>query len=154
MTPAVDALDGLGISYELRSYEPPTDAEGYGLHAAAALGLDPADVFKTLMVDLGSLLGVCVVPVTHNLSLKAAATALGSKKASMATVAQAQRSSGYTVGGISPLGQRRPRHTVVDDTATQRDFVWVSGGKRGLEIGLRPADLIRATGATTAAIRA
>lgn len=155
MTPAVLALEKAGIDHVPAPYDHDPGAESYGLEAADALGLDPATVFKTLMVTLdGGPLAVCVVPVTHQLSLKAAARALGAKKATMADVEQAQRATGYLVGGISPLGQKKRHATAVDATALDHAQVWVSGGKRGLDVGLAPTDLIALTGAVTADLRA
>ncbi len=157
MTPAVNLLDSLGISYELVSYDHDPGAASYGTEAADVLGLDPDSVFKTLLVELTGgerpgELAVAVVPVSGMLNLKGAAKALGAKKASMADPAAAERSSGYVVGGISPLGQRTTLRTVIDELAEVLDEMHVSGGKRGLEIRLAPADLITATNAIVADI--
>lgn len=122
------------------------------MEAAEALGIAPEKVFKTLMVEVEGRLAVGVVPVSGNLDLKAFAMALGAKKASMADPAAAERRTGYVLGGISPLGQRQSSPTVVDVSALDLGTMLVSGGKRGLDVELAPADLIRLTAAVTAAI--
>jgi len=122
------------------------------MEAADALGLDPAKVFKTLMVDVDGRLAVGIVPVSGSLDLKALAAALGGKKAAMADPAIAQRRTGYVLGGISPLGQRQPSPAVLDESAVGQATILVSGGRRGLDIELDPAELIRLTGAVTARI--
>lgn len=116
--------------------------------------MDPAKVFKTLLVDVDGSLAVGVVPVNGNLDLKSIAAALGGKKAAMADPAAAQRRTGYVLGGISPLGQRQASPTVIDASALQLESMLVSGGRRGLDIELAPADLIRLTRAVTAPIAA
>jgi len=152
-TPATVALTQAGISFTVHPYEhDPSTALGYGLEAAAAIGVVPEQVFKTLCAYVDGQLCVGVVPVSGKLDMKALATALGGKKAQMAPPADAERSSGYVVGGISPVGQRKALPTVVDETAQLYDVVYVSGGRRGLDIGLAPADLVRVTGAVVAAI--
>ena len=131
-------------------------AESFGDEAVAALaereGVQPGQILKTLVVAMPSGLGVAVLPVPSKLSLKAAAAALGAPKATMADPAAAQRSSGYVVGGISPLGQRKPLPTVVDSSALQWDRVLCSAGKRGWDVSLSPQDLVRLTNAVTADI--
>jgi Cys-tRNA(Pro)/Cys-tRNA(Cys) deacylase len=151
-TPATVALDRAGVTYSRHPYEHDPAATSYGLEAAAALGVDPAQVFKTLLVDTGSTLAVGVVPVDGQLDLKAVASALGVKSVTMADPAAAERSTGYVVGGISPVGQKRTVPTVLDDTAYGFGTVYVSGGRRGFDIGLSPADLARVTGALRARI--
>ncbi|AKT51899.1 Cys-tRNA(Pro) deacylase [Arsenicicoccus sp. oral taxon 190] len=151
-TPATTALDRAGVRYQVRAYEHDPAAPSYGLEAAAALGVDPARVLKTLLVDTGAGLAVGIVPVDRQLDLKALATALHVKRVTMADPAAAQRSSGYVVGGISPLGQKRPLPTVVHAAALGHDTVLVSGGRRGLDVELTPTDLITLTRATTADI--
>ncbi len=136
----------------LHPYTHDPAAPSYGTEAAQALGMDPARVFKTLMVDVEGRLAVGIVPVSGTLDLKAIAAALGAKKAAMADPAAAQRRTGYVLGGISPLGQRLPSPTVLDSSALALATVLVSGGRRGLDIELAPADLIRLTSAVTAAI--
>lgn len=151
-TPATVALDRAGISYETRPYTHDPSAPSYGLEAAEALGVEPARVFKTLLVDTDQGLGVGIVPVDTTLDLKAVAAALGVKKATMADPKVAERTTGYVVGGISPIGQRKALPTVVDESALAYDTVLVSGGKRGLDLELAPADLLTVTRGTTAPI--
>jgi Cys-tRNA(Pro)/Cys-tRNA(Cys) deacylase len=133
-------------------------AESFGEEAAQELalaqGIDPAQVFKTLVIALPKGLGAAVLPVPSKLSLKAAAAALGVAKATMAERAAAERSTGYVLGGISPFGQRKPLPTVVDSSALDWDRVLCSAGKRGWDIAVHPADLISLTKAVTADIRA
>ncbi|MFE6509517.1 Cys-tRNA(Pro) deacylase [Nocardioides sp. NPDC057767] len=151
-TPATVALTQAGIDYTLHPYEHDPRAESYGLEAAEALGVEPARVFKTLMASLDGKLVVGIVPVTGQLDLKALARALGGSKAQMAEVSAAERATGYVAGGISPVGQKRPHPTVVDESATTYETVYVSGGRRGLDLELAPTDLIKITGAATAPI--
>jgi len=151
-TPATLALTRAGVPFTTHAYDHDPAAGSYGLEAAEALGLDPASVFKTLLADLDGELVVGIVPVAGLLDLKALAAALGGKKATMADPAVAQRVTGYVVGGISPLGQKRSLRTVLDDSARGQDTVYVSGGRRGLDLGLAPADLVRLTAATVAPI--
>ncbi|GAB3871517.1 Cys-tRNA(Pro) deacylase [Terrabacter terrigena] len=151
-TPATVALDRAGIAYTKHPYDHDPSAPSYGLEAAEALGAEPAQVFKTLLVDTGTGLGVGVVPVDGQLDLKAVAAALGAKSVTMADPAAAERSTGYVVGGISPVGQKRALPTVLDETAYGFDVVFVSGGRRGFDIGLSPADLATVTGAVRARI--
>jgi Cys-tRNA(Pro)/Cys-tRNA(Cys) deacylase len=151
-TPATIALHKAGVEFTVHSYDHDPAAESYGLEAATALGLDPREVFKTLLVDAGGTLAVAVVPVDRQLDLKAVAAALGAKKVSMADPAAAERATGYVVGGISPVGQKRRLPTVLDASALDHDKIYVSGGRRGLDIGLSPAALAKVTTATTAPI--
>ncbi|HET8767821.1 Cys-tRNA(Pro) deacylase [Phycicoccus sp. M110.8] len=151
-TPATTTLTRLGVAYDLHPYEHDPAAPSYGLEAAEALGVPPAHVFKTLLVQGERGLAVGVVPVDRTLDLKAVAAALGLKKVSMADPAAAERSTGYVVGGISPVGQKRPLPTVVDESAASLDRVYVSGGRRGLDLSLDPADLVRVTGGSFAPI--
>ena len=151
-TPATSALTAAGVAYTVRGYEHDPSTTAYGLEAAEALGVDPARVFKTLLVDTGSALAVAIVPVDRQLDLKAVSDALGAKKASMADPARAERSTGYVVGGISPIGQKRALRAVLDESALTHDTVLVSGGRRGLDLELSPQDLARVTGARTAPI--
>lgn len=155
-TPATLALDAAAVAYTTHAYDHDPAAASYGAEAADALGVDPARVFKTLLVDTGrggsDSLAVAIVPVAGPLDLKAAATALGAKKLRMADPSDAQRRTGYVLGGISPLGQRHRSPTLLDASASAWGTVFVSGGRRGLEIELAPADLARVTGAVTAPI--
>ena len=152
-TPATLALSRAGIAFEVHAYEHDPAAESYGEEAARVLNLDQERVFKTLFVSLDGRLCVGIVPVSSRLDLKAVAAALGGKAATMADPADAERASGYVVGGISPLGQRRQHPTVLDDSALAFPTVFVSGGRRGLDVELSPADLVAMTSAVTAPIR-
>lgn len=153
MTPAVTAAKRAGISFELHQYQHDPGAESYGLEAAEALELPPAQVFKTLVAVLDDgRLAVGLVPVERSLDLKALAAALGAKKASMAPVADAERATGYVAGGISPLGQRKRLPMVLDASAQGQPAVYVSAGRRGLEISLAPDALQRLTGAVLATV--
>src|SRR5688572_20913700 len=149
-TPATVALTAAGVAFTQHAYEHDPTARSFGLEAAEVLGLPAEQVFKTLVVDTGTGLAVAVVPVAGSLDLKATAAAFGVKRVSMADPAAVQRSSGYVVGGISPVGQKRALPTVVDESAEVFDVVYVSGGRRGLDLGLSPADLLRVTGAVVA----
>ena len=148
-TPATVALARAGIEFRLHEYTHDPRAESYGLEAAEALGLDPARVFKTLMASVDGRLAVAVVPVSGQLDLKALARALGASRATMAEVAVAERATGYVAGGISPVGQRRRHPTVLDATALDHPTVFVSAGRRGLDLEISPADLVRITEAIT-----
>lgn len=151
-TAATTALAALGVAFTPHPYEHQAGAESYGLEAATALGVATDRVFKTLLVDLGGRLGVAVLPVSAMLDLRAAAAALGAKSAVMADPKLAERRTGYVVGGISPVGQRTASPTVVDESATAHATVFVSGGRRGFDIELAPADLVAATGGVLAPI--
>ena len=153
-TPAVRTLDQARVGYSLHEYDPAEGAEGhgYGEVAVAALGADPAQVFKTLVARVDGALTVAVVPVSGTLDLKALAAAAGGRKAAMADPADAERTTGYVLGGISPLGQRKALPTVVDESALGFATVMVSAGRRGLQVELPPAELVRLTRARTAPI--
>ncbi len=158
-TPAVAALIAAAVDYELLPYEHRPGEHAFGDEAVRALtgsGLVPEQIFKTLLISLdrGSDLAVAVIPVPATLSLKAAAAALGRAKATMADPAAAERSSGYVVGGISPLGQRKRLPTVIDSSALTWERILCSAGKRGLQMALAPGDLIGLTNAVTAPITA
>jgi Cys-tRNA(Pro)/Cys-tRNA(Cys) deacylase len=163
-TPATVLLSSSGTPHTLHTYDHDPRAAGsgagYGIEAATALGVDPGRVLKTLVVSVQDggasrdQLAVAVLPVTSRLDLKALAAARGGRRASMAEQALAQRATGYVVGGISPLGQRRTLPTVVDACALDHATVYVSGGRRGLEVELSPRSLVALTGATTAVITA
>ena len=151
-TPATAVLTAAGVPFVLHPYSHDPSAPSYGAEAAQALGIDPERVFKTLMVEVEGRLAVGVVPVSGSLDLKAFASAMGAKKATMADPAAAERRTGYVLGGISPLGQRQSSPTVIDHSALALETMLVSGGKRGMDIEMAPADLIRLTGAITAPI--
>ncbi len=152
-TPALVALAAAGVPHTAHPYEhDPASDVGYGLEAAQLLGVPPEQVFKTLMTAVDGRLTVAVVPVTGQLDLKALAAAVGGKKAAMAPKPDAERATGYVVGGISPLGQKTAHPTVVDETVYLFDTVFVSGGRRGLDVELGPDDLVRLTAATVADI--
>jgi Cys-tRNA(Pro)/Cys-tRNA(Cys) deacylase len=152
-TPAVKALDRAKVAYSLHPYDADAHGEvGYGEAAVAALGSDPRQVFKTLVTRVDGALTVAVVPVAGQLDLKALAAAVGGRKAAMADPADAERATGYVRGGISPLGQRKALPTVVDESALAFPTVMVSAGRRGLQVELPPAELVRLTRARTAPI--
>lgn len=151
-TPATLALSALGIAFTLHPYEHDPAAPSYGLEAAAVLGVDPARVFKTLLADVDGSLVVGIVPVSGQLDLKALASAVSGKRATMADPAVAERKTGYVVGGISPIGQRTRLPTVLDASALDQETVFVSGGRRGLDIELEPARLRDAVAAVIAPI--
>lgn len=153
MTPAVRAAEAAGIRFSLHEYEHDPAAASYGREAVERLGLEPGSVFKTLVAKLdGNRLAVAIVPVDRQLDLKALAAALGAKRAALAEVAEAERATGYVAGGISPLGQRRRLPVVLDAAAMDWPRVFVSAGRRGLEIGLAPDDLARVSDAVVAGI--
>ena len=155
MTPAVNAATKAGVAVKVHEYHHDPANTNFGMEAAEALQLDPARVFKTLLVALNGdvrRLAVGVVPVTGQLDLKAIAAACNAKKAEMADPAVAQRATGYLLGGISPLGQKKRLPTVVDHSANGFDTVFVSGGRRGLDIEIAPADLVRLCAAKVATI--
>ena len=152
ITPATLALTAAGIRFTGHSYVHDPSATNFGLEAAEALSLNPEQVFKTLLADVDGRLVVGIVPVTGKLDLKALAAVVGGKKAAMADPAVAQRKTGYVVGGISPIGQKSAHPTVLDETAELFDSVFVSGGRRGFDIELAPADLVAVTSAVVAAI--
>lgn len=151
-TPATVALAAAGVEFTSHVYEHDPRAASYGLEAAEALGVPPERVFKTLLARVDDRLAVAVVPVGGQLDLKALARALDGSKAVMADPAAAERATGYVVGGISPVGQKRPHPTVVDSSALDHPTVFVSGGRRGLDLELPPADLVRITEAITGPI--
>jgi Cys-tRNA(Pro)/Cys-tRNA(Cys) deacylase len=151
-TPATVALDRAGVAYSVHTYEHDPHAASFGMEAAEALGLEPATVFKTLLASADGALVVAVVPVTGQLDLKALAAAAGAKRAAMADPAVAERTTGYVVGGISPLGQRKRLRTVIDVSARDLPTMYVSGGRRGADLGLAPGDLARLLDATFAPI--
>jgi Cys-tRNA(Pro)/Cys-tRNA(Cys) deacylase len=151
-TPATVALAAAGIPFTAHSYEHDPANRNFGEEAATVLAVDPEQVFKTLVADVDGGLVVAIVPVTGKLDLRALAAAVGGKHAAMADPPRAQRKTGYIVGGISPIGQKNPLPTVLDETAELFDTVFVSGGKRGFDLELAPADLIAVTSALIAPI--
>jgi Cys-tRNA(Pro)/Cys-tRNA(Cys) deacylase len=151
-TPATVALVAAGIAFTAHHYSHDPANTNFGLEAASALGIDPEQVFKTLLADVDGVLVVAIVPVTGMLDLKALATAVGGKKATMALPAFAERKTGYIVGGISPIGQKNAHTTVLDETAELFDTIFVSGGRRGFDVELAPADLLAVTNGSPAAI--
>ena len=151
-TPAIAALLRAQVAHTVHPYHHDPNTTAFGDEVVQALGLDPDRVFKTLVAAVDGNLVVGIVPVSRQLDLKGLAAAIGGKKAQLAKVADAERSSGYVAGGISPLGQRKPLPTVIDETAELFDTIMVSAGKRGLQVELSPADLIRLCGAAVADI--
>ena len=151
-TPATIALSRAGVKHALHPYSHDPSSSSYGEEAAVALGVPAERVFKTLLADVDGRLVVAVVPVSGSLDLKALAEAVSGKRAAMADVALAERATGYVAGGISPLGQRKKLPTVVDTSALDFPTIYVSGGRRGLDVELSPSDLMSLTSATAAAI--
>ena len=152
VTPAIRALEAAGVPFTLHEYEHDPSARSFGLEAAEALGVDPDQVFKTLLVTADGAQAVGIVPVTCSLSLKAMGAALGRKRVEMCDPAVAQRVTGYVLGGISPFGQKKRLPSVIDETCELYDTIYVSGGRRGLDLGVAPADLVRLLDATVADI--
>jgi Cys-tRNA(Pro)/Cys-tRNA(Cys) deacylase len=138
------------VTFTAHDYAHDPRSDSFGLEAAEELGLDPDRVYKTLIASADGALVVAVVPVSGMLDLKALARALGASKAAMADVRAAERATGYVAGGISPFGQKRQHRTVVDETVELWDTVFVSGGRRGLDLEIAPADLVKVTGAIVA----
>ena len=153
MTPAVDTAKRAKIAFTLHEYDHDPGSSAYGMEAVEKLGLNPAEVFKTLVAALqGGELVVAVVPVSTMLNLKALAKAAGAKKAAMADASAVSRSSGYVLGGVSPLGQKRALRTFIDSSAESLSVMYVSAGRRGLEIALSPQDLHSLTRARFASL--
>ena len=152
MTPAINQAKKAGIPFRIHEYEHDPAAESYGLEAAEKLGVEPARVFKTLVADADGRLVVGIVPVSAQLNLKALAAATATKRAEMADMAAAERATGYVAGGISPLGQKKRLSTILDSSAGAFATIFVSAGRRGLEIELAPADLIKLCTGKMAAI--
>jgi len=150
-TPATQALDRAGVTYTLHLYDYVPAPGRIGLQAAAGLGVDPGQVLKTLMTVVDGQALCAVLPSDREASLKLLARAVGGKTAQMMTPAAAERATGYKVGGISPLGQRRPAPVLVEASVLDLAQVFVNGGRRGLQIRLAPRDLITVLSAQTAA---
>jgi Cys-tRNA(Pro)/Cys-tRNA(Cys) deacylase len=151
-TPATLALARAGIAFTAHAYEHDPRAAAFGLEAAEKLGLDPDRVYKTLLASIDGALAVGIVPVALQLDLKALAHVLGGKRAEMADPAVAERKTGYVVGGISPIGQKTELPTVLDESAILAEKIFVSGGRRGLDLELAPDDLLAVTGGRYGAI--
>ena len=155
MTPAIDLVKQQAVPYQVHHYQHDTASASYGLEAAEKLGLNPAQVFKTLVLQLdGKQLAVALLPVNQQLSMKLVAKALGAKKAEMANAGDVMRSTGYVLGGVSPLGQKKVLPTLIDSSATQFSTIYVSAGKRGLEIELAAADLAKLLNANFVSVQA
>jgi Cys-tRNA(Pro)/Cys-tRNA(Cys) deacylase len=154
LTPAIRALDAAGVPFTVHEFEHRPGARDYGREAADELGVEHDQVFKTLVVVADGSLAVAIVPVSCQLSLKAVAAALGAKRAELCDPERAERTTGYVVGGISPFGQRRRLVTVIDETCELYEIVFVSGGRRGLDLGIAPDDLIAVLAAIVAPITA
>lgn len=151
-TPAIAALERAGVDFEITEYEPDPAADGHGDALVTATGLDPSRAAKTLVALVDDRPVVAIVPIARDLDLKALARSAGGKRAMMARPDEAERWTGSVLGGIAPLGHRRQLPVHLDVSLTEADVVHVSGGRRGLELSLHPADLERVTGATTGSI--
>ena len=152
MTPAIRSLEAAGVEFRVLAYERGESRRDFGREAAEALGLDPDQVFKTLVVTADGSEAVAIVPVTRTVGLRAVGTALGAKRVAMCDPDRAQRVTGYVLGGISPFGQKKRLRTVIDETSALFDTIYVSGGKRGVDVEIHTADLIMLTEAVVAAI--
>ena len=154
LTPAIKIVSKAGIWHFVHEYEHDPYADSYGQEAAEKLGIPAARVFKTLRVSTADkTLAVGIVPVSAMLNLKQLARALGVKKVTMADAADVERSTGYVLGGVSPIGQKKKLDTILDESALKFSSIHVSAGRRGLEIELNPVDLLSLTNARTAPIR-
>jgi Cys-tRNA(Pro)/Cys-tRNA(Cys) deacylase len=153
-TPATQALDRAGVAYTLAAYDYDSSADRVGLQAAQALGAPASEVLKTLIVKVDGKPACVVLASDREVGMKKLAAALGGKSAEMASVAEAERITGYRVGGVSPFGQKKRLPTVVDAQAAAQPAAFVNGGQRGLQVRISPADLVRALGATVAAVAA
>lgn len=150
MTPATKLLKANNIDFSIHEYEHDANVKSFGLEAAEKLNLRVEEVFKTLLVTDEKNYFVAILPVHHQLNLKKVAQAVGAKKLKMSDPKDAERLTGYLVGGISPVGQKKRLKTVIDQSAQQLEKLYVSGGKRGLDIGLKPQDLAKVLSATFA----
>jgi len=154
MTPAINLLRKRKIDHSIHEYLHDASSESFGLEAADKLGINPQRVFKTLVVNLDKgQMAVGIVPVSSMLNMKRMAKACGAKKATMASPVEVERATGYVLGGVSPVGQKKRLKTIIDDSATDFDTVFVSAGKRGMDIELKPGDLSRLLSASYAEIR-
>ena len=153
-TPATRMLDSARVDYRLHSYDYDPAADNIGQAAAAALGIAAARMFKTLMIELDGKPACAILPADHELSMKKLAAALGGKHATMLAVAQAERITGYHVGGISPFGQKKRVPVAIDASALEHATVYCNGGQRGLQVELAPQEIVRVLGATVAQIAA
>jgi len=152
MTPAINIAKKSKIAFTIHEYEHDTTAQSYGKEAAEKLGVEPKQVFKTLVVSDGKIFGVGIIPVMQRLNLKQMAKAIGAKKVAMAEVRQVERMTGYVVGGVSPLGQKKRLTTIIDASANGMETIFVSAGRRGMDIELSPNDLAKLTNARFAPI--
>lgn len=153
MTPAIKLLNKLRIAHIVHTYEHDPNHGAYGMEAAEKLGFNPEKVFKTLIIELDSnKLACAIIPVAESLNLKSAAKALGAKKASMAKIEDAERSTGYIKGGVSPFAQKKHLPTIIDASAESLERLFVSGGKRGLDIEIAPSEMVRVLKAQLASI--
>lgn len=153
MTPAINLLKKEEIPHTIHKYKHDPKTASYGLEAAEKLGLDPNRVFKTLVVETDTKeLAVAILPVNNMLNLKKIAKALGAKKSVMANPRLVEKNTGYILGGVSPLGQKKPHKTTIDSTAKNFDTIFISAGRRGLDIEINPGDLEKLTSATLAEI--
>ena len=153
MTPAIEALRAAGIAYTIRPYDHDPASRSFGREAAEKLGVDPERVFKTLIVALESRkLCAAIVPVARQLNMKSLAKAAGGKKAAMAEIQLVERTTGYVMGGVSPVGQKRSLPAFIDSSATEYQTIYVSAGKRGLDIEISPRELIELINAKIAGL--
>lgn len=152
MTPAINVTRKSKVDYKIHEYEHNASSESYGLEAVVKLNVPEAQVFKTLVVRLNNELAIGIIPVSSMLGMKLFAKIVGAKKAEMATQIEAERSTGYIMGGVSPLGQKKKLRTIIDSSAKNLTTIYVSAGKRGLEIELCPLDLKNLTNAVFADI--
>ena len=152
MTPAIKALDAAGVPYGIHEYDRGEDLTDFGREAAESLSLPYDQVFKTLVVGVDDYMAIAIVPVDSRVSLRRVAAALETKKLSMCDPTRAERATGYVVGGISPIGQKRRLPTVLDESAKMHPEIYVSGGRRGLDVSLAPTDLVRLLSAVVAPI--
>ena len=153
MTPAINLAKKNKIKYVVHEYTHDTSVQSYGLEAAQKLGIEEKRVFKTLVVmTQDNSLAVAIIPVSHKLNMKQMAKALGTKKCAMAKQIDVEKSTGYILGGVSPLGQKKLLKTIIDSSAEEFDTIFISAGRRGLDIELSPLDLQKLVKATFVSI--